>query len=254
MSKTILNYREGINLSSPLNSYIIPIIILAGILGVGTGLTAILIPKYLLAVGFVSVVTLPSLSANFYLVSQRRNFWEQVAHQTQLAMQNGASWLGSSAYVGGLYRERPTTLYHSGFGHYQVQATRIEVKIENIGGESLRVRGPISKAEISEDDQIAYDMFSASGHQPLGRNQRYFARGPLYLTTALLTALNTSDNFARLVRPLNIELRGNTLYCDHPDIIFDIEYLELLLELVSDVADMIELKSTARQMLLTRGQ
>lgn len=193
-----------------------------------------------IGVGAIFFMALMALSGNLFEARRKEHFWRRVATRTGLTCRVVGSWLGSSVHVVGTYRQRALTLYASKWVNGHVPATRIELSIANEMNASLRLRGPFKRDEAIFD-QITSNLFTAIEARQFGHNQRFFIRSqPVHLMTGMFRAGPLQAKLLKLDALVNIELDGRVLYFEQLGPLRDVEYLQFLFELLSDLADMIE--------------
>lgn len=190
--------------------------------------------------------------AHHSVANHRRRAWSPLARRTGLTCEVGNALTGSSAHLTGHYGGRPVQVYHAGQGRFQPASTRIEITLENFANETLNLRGPLPD-QRQDGDPVTDQMFNAAGYRQAGLDQRFMTRGPVHLTNNLLAGEQMQGHLGRLSQPVSVELYRQKLILDHPNNLYDADYVGLLLEFSRLIADRIERKSSARSSLLATG-
>lgn len=193
-----------------------------------------------IANGFIFAILGMALGDSYFEVRQKERPWRQLASRTGLNCRIGNFFMGYPVQVSGDYRGRSLTLYTHKQGKGQVPSTRIEVRVNNSSKASLRVCGPFNPKQVASD-RIVNQMFGAAGARQFGHERRFFIRSqPLHLAMSMLRVGSLQDRLLAL-RPFgNIELSGQALYFEQLGVLKDVEYLNFIFDLLSDLADLIE--------------
>lgn len=171
--------------------------------------------------------------------------WQEVATRTGLTCKVSGWLQGAAVSVVGTYRTRFVTLFSPTLGKGQVQSTRIELMIENPTEAALRVRGPFKRNEALYD-RVTNNLFAGSNSRQFGNDQRFFIRSnPIHLATSLVSAKTVWPILEKLENLVSLELNGNILSFEQTGILRDVEQLQSLFDLLSDLADMIEQRNKA---------
>jgi hypothetical protein len=166
--------------------------------------------------------------------------WRALADRTGLTYHDHGVLAGHTVAVSGTYRARTVHLSTTKQGKGQVQSTRIELRIANQGEVSLRLRGPFNR-NAATLDRVTSNLFETSEAQQFGSDQRFFVRSkPVHLATALLADKPLWSRLLALKPLVSIECDEMTLIFETLGVIRDVEYLTMLVDLLSDVADTIE--------------
>lgn len=178
-------------------------------------------------------------------VQDKIGSWQEVATRTGLTCKVSGWLQGAAVSVVGTYRTRLVTLFSPTLGKAQVASTRIEVMIENPTEAALRVRGPFKRNEVLYD-RVTNNLFAGSNSRQFGNDQRFFIRSnPIHLATSLVSAKTVWPILEKLEHLVSLELNGNTLSFEQTGILRDVEQLQSLFDLLSDLADMIEQRNKA---------
>jgi hypothetical protein len=205
--------------------------------------------NYLFIIGTLfGLVTFTGL-AHRSVANYRRRAWSPLARRTGLTCEVGSALLSTPAQLIGHYGGRPVQVYHAGQGRFQPASTRVEITLENFANETLNLRGPLP-AQGLDNDPVTSQMFNTAGYRQVGTDQRFMIRGPVHLTNNLLSGERMQEQLVDLTQPVSVELYRQKLILDHPDNLYDADYVGLLLEFSHLIADRIERKSRARSTLM----
>ena len=169
-------------------------------------------------------------------------------HRTGFICKTQDLLLGSPVYISGTYRERSVLIYHYGF----MPATHIEINIKNPANASLRLRGPVEIPPRLKQDEVLEDMFSASKLRLIGQNPRFLLGGdPLHISTNVISTASLKERILQLTEFIDIEIEGKKLRFRQAGLVYDENYLCFILELLSDLVDVVEQGSNARKIMLS---
>jgi hypothetical protein len=202
--------------------------------------------------GLVLGLALVGLRRNLDMAKHKKQQWRELSQRTQLDCQVGGAFLGFPVYLEGFYRDRPTLVANNtDKGIFQIPATRIEVGLTNTNNASLRLRGPYAVVPADGADEVVHEILSAAHLKEISTDKRRFYVGASYvhLTAGLFSFDSIRDKLNRLQQPVSIVLDRQKLYFEHPGIIYDTDYLCLLLDLLNDLAAAIERTANTRLML-----
>ncbi|HMQ53987.1 MAG TPA: hypothetical protein PKE64_17770 [Anaerolineae bacterium] len=202
--------------------------------------------------GLMLGLALVGLRRNLEMAKHKKQQWRELSQRTKLDCQVGGAFLGYPVYLEGFYRNRPTLVANNtDKGIFQIPATRIEVGLTNANNASLRLRGPYPTVPTDRADEVVHEILSASRLKEVSTDKRRFYVGASYvhLTTNLFSFDNVRDKLNKLQQPVSIVLDRQKLYFEHPGIIYDTDYLCLLLDLLNDLAAAIERTANTRLML-----
>lgn len=169
--------------------------------------------------------------------------WSELAARTGLTYKQGKLWLGHPARVTGTYRNRTLSLYtyKMGRGH---PFTRIELVLNNPTNALLRLRGPYDPAEIGSDEAFG-QMFGRGNLYHIGKERFFIRSQPQSFAASLFGTTGQRHGplryrLLKLQRIANIELDGHRLHFEQFGALTDIDYLETVFELLSDLAEALE--------------
>ncbi len=191
-------------------------------------------------ISFIFLILSLALFDNLFETSGKEKAWRAWAIQTGLTCQMGTFLLGYPVEVMGMYRQRKVRLYTYKQGKGQVASTCLELVVNNPVAASLRLRGPFSRDEAASN-KVVSDMFSATEARQFGDNKRFFIRSkPVHLLTTIFRADPLHSKLLQMAPLSNIELEGQRLRFEQLGIVVDVDYLQFLVDLLSDLADTID--------------
>ena len=205
----------------------------------------------LFVAGSIFMLAMFALHKNIFFAKQKKRNWSELVRRTNLECQVGNAFLSNPVYLEGFYQGRAVVLKNSSDkGIFSLPSTRIEMMLENFSNTSLRLRGPYPKSNQDATDGILNDVFSAAKLKQVGHDQRFFVGAShVHLTTRLLSVEAIQSKLKSLNKPVKIILDRDKIFFDHPDYIYDAEYLCFLLDLVNDIANAVERTANTRIML-----
>lgn len=252
MNHPAVKYRALTKYSTwDLKSYGMAMLALAIMAGVFLTLGNMLTPNHLLVAATFFGLGALGLTLNLAEAAQRKRALSQFARRTKLnwEMIIGSSFFGYPMRLSGSYRGRAVTL-HPRQAYGRSSATHLELSVENLVDASLRLRGPFHGSIMA--DQVTVDLLSASGMRPVGAEKLFFIGGsPVHVTTNLLASNSLQAALESLPQPLNVELREQKLYLTYRGLVNEAKQVTILLDILSDLADTVEQKSSARQRMLS---
>jgi hypothetical protein len=189
----------------------------------------------------IFVVMLLALLDNLLETARKAQVWHKLAHRTGLLCRvTGSVFTGYSVEVLGKYRQRAIHLSTFKQGKSQVPSTRIELRVNNQAKAKLRLRGPFKPSQTQTSIGVN-ELFAATDARQFGSNQRYFIRSrPIHLVTNLLNEPAIKADLAKIESLVNIELESDRLNFDTLGILGDAAYLHLLIDTLSNIAEVIE--------------
>lgn len=195
----------------------------------------------LLTVIVIFVILGLALFDHLYEIIQLERTWQQLARRTGLICRvDGFFLTGYAVEVGGHYQGRMLSLATYKQGKSQVPSTRITLAVKNETGARLRLRGPFKPGEANSD-KVTSDLFQAAEARQFGHDQRFFIRSqPVHLVTSMFRPGPLRTKLAQLESLVNIELDKQTLHFNQLGVLGDVDYLEFLFDLLSDLADAVE--------------
>lgn len=230
--------------ASRLKDFLIPTAAVVVVIALLLTATDYLAPNQLFMIGVVFSLGAFGLFGNVFTAAHHKQSWRALSLRTQLECHIGSPLLGSPVYLTGTYRGRPVNLSHSSQVNYRVLATYLELTVENPGDAALRLRGPRSRQEVITDDNTIKDVFTCAGLRTVGDAPQFLIAGsPIHVTTSLLASDSLRTRLEALWQPVSIELRGQKLCLQHPGLVYDADYMCEMLDLLSELANMIEQRS-----------
>ncbi len=192
-------------------------------------------------VGIIYFVVALALFDNFLEAYRKEQAWRELADQTGLTCRVTGSLLwGYSVQVEGVYRGRKLLLYTYKRGKGQIPSTQIEMTVANPNEASLRLRGPFSPENAPADKGVEELFKRVDAHQ-FGDEYRFFIRSwPAHLVTNMFQEESVRANLQKFAGLVNIELTDHILFFEQLGILGDGDYLHFILELLGDLADIIE--------------
>jgi hypothetical protein len=169
--------------------------------------------------------------------------WSELAARVGLTCRTSRYWLGYPVHVVGTYRGHGLTLYANDRGRLQAPTTRIELNIKNRAGAAMRLHGPYPNDEVVLDPSLG--KFFAVRDYRIGDRHFFVKSTPESLAVSLFAAGDPQvqtlhEQLVRLQRDVNLEVDGSKLFFDQIGVLEDVEYLQFLFDLLSNLADVIE--------------
>lgn len=176
--------------------------------------------------------------ASRWETQQRERPLRELAQRTGLIYHSSNMWLGSEAYVTGTYRGYTLCIYN------RLVQTRLELTLRQHIGIDLRMRGPYRLGTI-EFDKVAGHMFGARSTYQIGDQQFLIKSEPARLATDLVAPVGLQQGSLRGRLPVirhrvDVKVDGYKIIFDHGGILEDAAYVLTLLDLMCDMAQVIE--------------
>jgi hypothetical protein len=194
----------------------------------------------LIIIGFFILMNAVFIGLAIYGVYRRRirtrEAWDQLAMRTGLSLEPGN--LITPPKLSGEYRRRPAVLttYTRGSGRSSTTYTLITLTVQNSGGGALKLTPQglldgIGKALGIQDVTIGDERFDK--HFEI-RSQ------PADFAMAALDDGMLRDGLIRLSGRFVVALNGTSLTYTEPRLLFDVDNLEMLFNILSDLADKLD--------------
>lgn len=194
---------------------------------------------------FMTVFSLPALVLAVLAVivviaylryQARRRAWSELAARTGLTLEP-AGFLGLSQRVTGAYRGRALTLdtFTRGSGKNSTAYTRIVAPVNNAA--SLRL-ALYEQGLLSEIGKLLGAQDIQTGDPELDR--RFIVKGQPEDVVVRLLTLGGLDVKLLQARSLNLRLDGDQLRWEKRHVESDVDYLQSLFDLLSDLAEAVE--------------
>ena len=208
----------------------------------------------LLGAATIFAVILLALLDNLLETARKARAWHQLAARTGLSCRvSGSILTGYSVAVLGIYKNRAIQLSTFKQGKSQVASTRIELQVNNQAGAVLRLRGPFNPSQTQASFGVN-ELFAATDARQFGNNQRFFIRSqPIHLVTNLLNEPLVTTELAKIESLVNIELEKDKLNFDTLGVLGDHSYLHMLIDMLSNIAEVIEHGSYIRLLTLSNN-
>ncbi|NJP06397.1 MAG: hypothetical protein HC837_12595 [Chloroflexaceae bacterium] len=178
----------------------------------------------------------------------RNPHWQELADRTGLDYCHGNMLLGQGQRVTGCYRGRTLTFSASRVHTY------IEIAIQNENNTNLRLFGPFDHREVTYD-RWTHNVFAAMGQYQVNNRHFFIGSEPRSLAKELVAPTGVQQGSMRSHLPhirwrVRIAVDGYRLTFEQMGLLQDMEYIQFLFELLSDLADVIERTSAPQQRLL----
>lgn len=194
----------------------------------------------LFGIGVVFAILALAWIDNRFETRGKERPWRELADRTGLECQVGGFLAGYAVQVAGSYRGRALTLYTPKKGKSQVPLTRIELVVANEAHAAFRLRGPFPR-DTDRHDPVISGLFATTRAQQFGDDQRFFIRSqPIHIATALLSRQPVWSNLLQLDTLTTIELEDRMLMLEQVGVIVDVEQLQRMFDLLSDLAEIIQ--------------
>ena len=172
----------------------------------------------------------------FLRYQTRRRAWSELAMRTGLTLES-AGFLGLSQRVTGAYRGRALTLdtFTRRSGEHSTTYTRIVVPVNNASSLRLTL---YEQGLLSEIGKLLGAQDIQTGDPELDR--RFIIKGqPEDVIVRLLTSGGLYDKLLQ-ARSLNLRVEGGQVRFEKRNIESDVDYLQSLFDLLSDLAEAVE--------------
>jgi hypothetical protein len=172
----------------------------------------------------------------FLRYQARRRAWGELAMRTGLTCEP-AGFLGLSQRVTGAYRGRALTLdtFTRRSGEHSTTYTRIVVPVNNASSLRLEL---YEQGLLSEIGKLLGAQDIQTGDQELDR--RFIIKGqPEDAIVRLLTSGGLYDKLLQ-ARSLNLRVDGGQVRWEKRNVESDVDYLQSLFDLLSDLAEAVE--------------
>jgi hypothetical protein len=198
-----------------------------------------IIGSRLLGIGIITLLVGLAWLDHHMEVRSKRHYWGALAQQTGLECTVRSVLFSTTVSVSGSYRGYPITMYTPRQGKGQIISTRIELTVPNRSRATLRMRGPFQGKQVAID-KVTRDLFATVDARQFGDDRRFFMRSqPMHLATTLL-ASPLWQRLLALQTLSNIELENQRLSFEQLGLLYDVEHLRQLLDVLCDMADLMQ--------------
>lgn len=166
----------------------------------------------------------------------RRKSWQRTAELFQFRLVNGDPLLGKIVSLEGSLKGRAVKVTTPRLG-FSVTATKVELKVANFKGSSLRLRGPFEPGEIKPEMMSKGHFKATKTYLSQDQHPFTFSSKPLHLAMEVDKAWQSRADLDSLA---TFELEAGTLSYFQPHFVSHPREFRQIFAALSELADIIE--------------